>query len=196
MAVDPALDAIFRKEGAGSLFHLTLKPMRGNRWGYFRPMASGLPQIVIKAHLSPSTLLFVFLHEKAHWVVWNGRGRKNVRPHGPEWQEAFRTLLAPYLNPDWFDEPTLRAIARHMRKPKATVGADPALLQVLSGPPAPLPEGHQKLKELPEGTVFQVKHHTLVRGELRRTRIMCRTLTGRQSFLVHGDVPVVPLGRD
>jgi hypothetical protein len=35
-----------------------------------------------------------------------------------------------------------------------------------------------------------------VRGELRRTRFLCRTLTGKRSYLVHGDVPVVPLERD
>jgi hypothetical protein len=196
MQVEARLAAVFEREGAGVHFHLALKPMQGNRWGYFKAMPAGLPHIAVKNNLPSATLLFIFLHEKAHWVVWKGQGRKKVRPHGAEWQEAFRNLMAPYLNPDWFDESTLRIVANHLRKPKATVGADPALLAALGGETRAIPQGHRKLRELPEGALFQVKQHTLVRGELRRTRFLCRTLTGKRSYLVHGDVPVVPLERD
>ena len=190
------LEEVFRAEGAGTLFQLELKPLGSTRWGYFQVREAGKPpRIVVQKGLSTAATLFIFLHEKAHYLVWKA-GNKKAKPHGPEWKLAFQKALAPYLHPDWFSDQEMRAIARHMRNPRANIGTDRALLQALGGLPSEPQSGQMLLESIPYGTAFQVKNLTLIKGHLRRTRYLCAVPGSSKKYLVHKHAPVKALPLD
>lgn len=188
---------------------------RSSKWGDFRPAHAGKPaRIRVNRDLPPDAFLLTLLHELAHahveadWqkrretaagtsgtlgrmaAVLTGRIRRISRPapHGKEWQLAYQRLVAPFLAADVFQPEVAAVLVRSMRKPKASCGADSALLAVLR----PRASHQQNVGDLPEGASFRLASgRTFVKGPRRRTRISCTEIPSGRTFAVHPLAEVV-----
>ena len=99
-----------------------LAQARTSKWGDFRFKG---PIITINKNLPPPLFLLTFLHELAHFHAYVSFGRK-ISPHGKEWKTIFQSLVAPMTDAGAFLELN-EVVSEHMKRPKATIGADAAL---------------------------------------------------------------------
>ena len=100
--------------------HLHIAPHRKTKRGDFRPGRTGEKhRITVNGTLNRFAFLITLLHEVAHARVWDQFGRR-VKPHGPEWQAAFRTLLTQPLDAGVFPEDISKALERHITRPSAS----------------------------------------------------------------------------
>jgi len=161
---------------------IRLAAPRKSKWGDFRWQAGQPSQISINRDLSPEAFLITLLHEFAHAQVhaWDPHYSS---PHGPEWQSRYRQLVLPFLTPDIFPPALLTALQRSLYKPKASCGADVALLKALQ---ADLPKRGQTVESLPPGSLFKAPSGRIfTKGPKRRTRFSCVELKTGRTFAVH-----------
>ena len=137
--------------------------------------------VTVNADLNPYQFLITYVHEVAHRVAHNPRSGQ--KPHGPEWKAQFREFMLPLLNPTIFPDDLLRALARHMRNPKASTAGDPALVKVLAqyGP-----EGDVALTlaDLEPGEEFNFRRRGFRKLQKKRTRAVCLNLSNRKRYLI------------
>ena len=169
-------------------FTLRLTRNRTSKLGDYRyDRHSGRHTISVNRDLNPYRLLLTFIHELAHLVVTEEQPRR-PRPHGAEWQATFRRLMQPLLVPQVFPEPLLAELMRHMRRPRAAAGSDPALWQALAA--FDNHEGKQTLNLLPAGERFIYRQRLYEKIKLRRTRVLCREVATGRLYLIPGIMQV------
>ena len=171
---------------------IRLAAPRKSKWGDFRWQAGQASQISVNRDLSPEAFLITLLHELAHAQVhaWDPH---YASPHGPEWQSRYRQLLLPFLSTDIFSASIVAALQRGLHKPKASCGADVALLKALQ---AGLPTRGQTVESLPPGSHFQAPSGRIfVKGPKRRTRFSCVEVKTGRTFAVHPLTDVQLLNR-
>lgn len=97
--------------------------------------------------------------------------------------------MEPLLSEAIFAEPLLSGLRKHMENPKASTYSDAAVTALLRNED---PRGQQALllSDLPPGSVFQLRNRWFVKGETKRTRVVCREHRSRKSYLVPADIPV------
>lgn len=170
-------------------FPITLKisRARSSKWGDYRyNLPRKAPTISVNGDLHPSLFLLTLIHELAHHEVAVTYGR-NVRPHGVEWQQAFRQMLAPFLEDESFPTPVRLELKRHMQRPKATVSADPRLyaaLMELQG------RSGELIHELKSGDRFEFKERIYEIQGKRRTRFLCKDVSNGRQYLFRSATPV------
>lgn len=170
--------------------HLHVTPPRKTKRGDFRPGRTGEKhRISVNGDLNRFAFLITLLHEVAHARVWDQYGRR-VKPHGPEWQSAFRTLLEPPLDQGVFPHDISQALEKHIMRPAASSCSDVDLLRVLSRYDAPTEE--QPLEELPLGATFAFRDRVFQKGAKRRTRYLCTEVTSGRPFTFHPLTAVRP----
>lgn len=160
---------------------IKITPKRKTKHGDFRITAKGVPMITLNASKNPYRFLLTLIHELAHWVTYKTYGSQ-VKPHGFEWKQNFRNLMLPFLNPSIFPEPLLGHLARHLKNPKATAGADIDLAKSFQtfDPPkktvavADIGEGKKFILE--DGRVF-------IRGQKRVKRYLCHEIETQRNYL-------------
>jgi SprT protein len=178
---------------AGEEVVLKISRGRATKSGDFRPGREGTPdRISVNKTLTPAAFLVTLLHELAHVRVHRRftpsrslfrRRVKKYQPHGTEWKDEFRLLMAPYLRPDIFPEEVLEALSRHMQNPRASTFSDLRLSRVLGG--------HDEnpdlvsLELLPLGTVFEIPSgRRFVKQEKKRKRFLCLCLNNKRKYFV------------
>ena len=103
---------------AASPVPVVLAKNRRSKHGDFRIPRQGRPAyITINHDLHPVEFLITLAHEIAHFRNWKKYGRR-VRPHGPEWRNAFREMLVEVLKDGLLDGEISAAIADHYFKRK------------------------------------------------------------------------------
>ena len=80
-------------------FILHFKRPRTSKLGDFRPprTKNGICTITLNLDLNPYQMLVTYIHEVAHYDVYQHYGSRVVQPHGTEWQKQFSALLLPFL---------------------------------------------------------------------------------------------------
>ena len=170
-------------------FTLRLTRNRTSKLGDYRyDRQSGRHTISVNRDLNPFRLLLTFIHELAHLVVTEEQPRR-PRPHGAEWQATFRRLMQPLLVPRVFPEPLLAELMRHMRRPRAAAGSDPALWQALAAFDN-TKDKQQPLNLLPAGQRFIYRQRLYEKIKLRRTRVLCREVATGRLYLIPGIMQV------
>ena len=97
-------------------------------------------------------------------------------------------MVTPFLAEGVFQPGVARVLEKSLCKPKASCGADPALLQVLR----PKTTERPHVRDLPEGSAFRlVSGRAFVKGPRRRTRIACTEVGSGRTFAVHPLAEVV-----
>ena len=156
-------------------FKLHFKRPRSSKLGDFRPpqTKNGICSITLNLDLNPYQMLITYVHEVAHYDVYQQYGSRHVLPHGNEWQTCFSSLLQPFLTETIFPKDVLTAVQKHLQHIKASSTADLNLQRVL----------HQydkknenviTLESLPNGARFTLKNGLIFqKGEKQRTRYKC-----------------------
>ena len=156
-------------------FKLHFKRPRNSKLGDFRPprTTNGICSITLNYDLNPYQMLITYLHEVAHYDVYQHYGSRNVQPHGTEWQKLFATLLQPFMTETIFPQDVLEALKKHLQHIKASSTADLNLQRVL--------RQYDKntaavttVESLPDGVRFSLKNGLVFKkGEKQRTRYKC-----------------------
>ena len=176
-------------------FHITRE--RCTKYGDYRwPQPNhDFHEISVNGDLNPYLFLWVFLHEAAHLethLKYDAEGQRRVLPHGHEWQEEYRRLLADHA--DLFPTDTQPLLARLTRRIPLNRTQMRKVEEVLRHyNPDYSSEEHTILDDLPAGSRFRLKTKPEILFESlerRRTRWLCRDLaTGRQYTIAsHAEV--------
>ena len=168
-------------------FDFFLSRPRRTRLGDFTIKPGITPRITVNVNLNPYNFLITYLHELAHYVVYNTRKglKKRVAPHGIEWKTAFNALLQPVMNEQVFPEDVLKPLMIYAQNPKASTGADQILdnsLKKYDDPSISL--NKTALIHLDEGTVFVFHNRLFVRGSVRRTRVLCTEKVSQRRYTI------------
>lgn len=176
-------------------FRLHFKRPRTSKLGDFRPprTPNGICSITLNLDLNLYQMLITYVHEVAHYDVYQKYGSRNVQPHGSEWQMSFSTLLKPFLTETVFPKDILAALQQHLQHIKASSTADQNLQRVL--------HKYDKnqtavitLESLPTGARFMLKNGLVFqKGEKQRTRYKCFCETNRRWYFVAALAEVKPL---
>lgn len=156
--------------------------------GDFTCYPGKVPIITVNHDLDPFLFLITYIHEVAHLDVHLKYGTR-IESHGKEWKFAFQQLMEPVLNEDIFPEKLLLGLKKHLRNPKASTFSDAKFTKLLRAH-----DVRQKdvvlLSDLSEGSVFGYHGKWFKKGKLRRTRVECRELKTRNTYLMPADVPI------
>jgi len=136
--------------------------------------------ITVNRGLNPYSFLVTYLHEVAHLVTTIRHG-VSVKPHGEEWQSAFKEVMYPILKPEVFPEDVLLALHLHMfNEPSASSCGDVALMKVLGRYDKDADE-YIFLEDLKIGDVFLIKNDMFKIEAFKQKRALCLQLaTGRK----------------
>ena len=167
-------------------FKLYFKRPRSSKLGDFRPprAKNGICTITLNLDLNPYQMLITYVHEVAHYDVFQQFGSRFVQPHGTEWQNRFTTLLLPFLTESVFPKDVLQALQNHLKHIKASSTADQNLQRVLHKYDKNA-ENLVTVEQLPEGARFTLKNGLVFRkGEKQRTRYKCHCETNGRTYFV------------
>lgn len=169
-------------------FQFKLRKSRVTKVGDFTCYPGKTPRITVNQDLDPYLFLITYIHEVAHLEVHINFGNR-IESHGKEWKQSFQQLIEPVLNESVFPKPLLEGLKKHLRNPKASTFSDSRFTQLLR-----TYDDRQKdvvlLSELAEGSVFGYHGKWFKKGKLRRTRVVCKELKTRLTYLVPADVPI------
>ena len=176
-------------------FLLHFKRPRNSKLGDFRPprTKNGICTITLNYDLNPYQMLITYLHEVAHYNVYQQYGSRRVQPHGTEWQNQFASLLQPFMVVNIFPQDILDALQKHLQHIKASSTADQNLQRVL--------RQYDKnttavttVENLPEGARFTLKNGLVFqKGEKQRTRYKCYCESNGRWYFVAALAEVTPL---
>ena len=156
-------------------FKLHFKRPRSSKLGDFRPprTKNGICSITLNLDLNPYQMLITYVHEVAHYDVYQQYGSRKVQPHGNEWQSQFTALLLPFMTETVFPQDVLTALRNHLEHIKASSTADVKLQRVLKKYDKH-PENIHTVESLPVGARFVLTNGLVFqKGEKQRTRYKC-----------------------
>ena len=167
-------------------FKLHFKRPRSSKLGDFRTprTPNGICSITLNLDLNPYQMLITYVHEVAHYDVYQQYGSRQVQPHGTEWQKQFAALLQPFMTDSIFPNDILEALKKHLQHIKASSTADQNLQRVL--------RQYDKnttaavtVESLPDGARFTLKNGLVFqKGEKQRTRYKCYCETNGRWYFV------------
>ena len=156
-------------------FKLHFKRPRSSKLGDFRAprTKNGICAITLNLDLNPYQMLITYVHEVAHYDVYQQYGSRRVQPHGQQWQALFSNLLQPFLTETIFPNDVLTALKKHLNHIKASSSADSNLQRVLHRYDKQA-ENKLTVESLPQGARFMLKNGLVFqKGEKQRTRYKC-----------------------
>lgn len=169
-------------------FDFKLRKSRITKVGDFTCYPKKNPIITVNHDIDPYLFLITYIHEVAHLKAHLRYGHR-IASHGKEWKLAFQELMEPVMSEDIFPKKLLNGLIKHMANPKASTFSDSKFTQLLRSY-----DDRQKnvvlLSQIPEGTVFGFQGKWFKKGKLRRTRVECKELKTRLSYLVPADIPI------
>lgn len=188
---EEAVDAVYNYLDQHHVhFHITRQ--RSSKLGDYRwPQGNHTyHEISVNGDLNPYLFLWVFLHEAAH--LETHLKYNNVQPHGHEWQEEYRRLIASHtiLFPSDI-QPLFVRLARRIPLNRSLMRQIESTLHHYD--PNYNNEEHRTLNDMPAGIRFRLKNRPEMifeSIERRRTRWLCRDVdTGRQ-YTVSGSAEI------
>lgn len=160
---------------------LIVKKGRASKYGDYRFFRSeSTHQITVNGNLSKESFLFVLIHEFAHRICFE-QFKGKAKAHGDEWKNIFGELILQSLDEGLFDEGLARELFKFSKAPKSIVKRGTVLHEYLF--PAEEKEGQVVVKSLKIGVRFTFRSKIYIRGELRRTRVVCEELETKKKYL-------------
>lgn len=166
-------------------FTLRIKGDRKTKLGDFRVDRTGAKvSVSVNGTLNPYAFLLTYLHEVAHLLTWQ-QHKASVKPHGPEWQQNFRLLMAPLLTKEVFPLALLKVLEKYMQAPAASSASyQPLWLALRAYDQQPENENLLLLKQVPDGTTFRFSDVVYRKVEVRRTRALCHNIANGRRYLI------------
>ena len=175
-------------------FVLQFKRPRNSKLGDFRAPRSmtSICHITLNCDLNPYQMLITYVHEVAHYDVYQQYKPQQPQPHGQEWQNTFAALLRPFMTGSIFPKDVLEALEQHLQHIKASSTADQNLQRVLRQYDRHS-EGVCTVESLPEGARFVMKNGLVFqKGEKQRTRYLCLCISNGRTYCVSALAEVKP----
>lgn len=139
-----------------------------------------LHQISVNFDLQPEAFFFVLTHEIAHLKVKRNHP-SDVKSHGNEWKLTFGKLLSDSLAV--YSDEMKPLIIKHLRNPKASVGADRTLYNKMF---ACNEDSELKIENLADGQKFRLGKRVFEKGAKQKIRYICREIKTNRLFLING----------
>ena len=174
-------------------FVLKFSQPRNSKLGDFRPprTKNSICHITLNCDLNPYQMLITYVHEVAHYDVYQQYKPKRMQPHGKEWQAQFATLLLPFMTETIFPQDILEALRNHLQHIKASSTTDQNLQRVLKGYDKKR-EGVTTVESLPKGARFVLKDgRVFEKGQKQRTRYKCLCINNGRWYFVSALAEVV-----
>jgi SprT protein len=174
-SLEPVLQYIFEHK-----VQLTITRKRASILGNYRHAhADKGHRISVNGDLNTYSFLITLLHEIAHLVTFEKYGNR-VQPHGKEWKNDFKDILASFIQLKIFPADIESTLLKSLNNLAASSCADEKLLRVLKTYDPPK-EGVVLVEQLLVGEKFIIKgRRVFERGEKIRKRIKCKEIaTGR-----------------
>ena len=171
---------------------LRVSRSRNSKYGDYRLPTADQPQhaISVNGTLNRYHFLWVLLHEMAHLDTFERYGRR-VRPHGPEWQQAYARVLDEYRH--CFPAEMQPLVARYCAVLPLNQRVKQQIERQLTRYDAPGAGPDTVLDEQPVGTTFSLLQHPGQRFrsvEKRRTRWLCECLDDGRPYLIAGSARI------
>tara|TARA_R110002050_G_scaffold277143_2_gene422626 strand:+ start:699 stop:1316 length:618 start_codon:yes stop_codon:yes gene_type:complete len=160
-----------------------VKP-RKTKLGDFRVGRKGnLHVITVNNNLNPYSFLITTLHEFAHLVAHNNFGRR-IQPHGQEWKDIYAKMIHPLIESGDLPNDIEKVLLNSLVKVKASSCSDVKLQRVLMKYDLSS-KGIKTLEQLDKNSTFALNNKVFTKGNLRRTRFLCRELNTKRDYLIH-----------
>lgn len=173
---------------------LKITKHRKTKFGDYRSPQGKLSYhtITVNSTLNQYAFLITFLHEFAHLQIHEVYNRK-VAPHGQEWKTAFAILLNDEIKQNSFPRDLIPSIKNYIINPKASTFSDSKLYEALRNFDENKGDKPPFLKSLSKNDLFQLGKKQYRRGELQRTRYVCKEIKTGKLYLVHQNAEVYPI---
>ncbi len=159
-------------------------PPRKSKLGDFRVREKGvLPEITVNGDLNSYAFLITTIHEFAHLKTWL-EFQSSVAPHGKEWKNNFVELMLPVLQEKLVPKDIENALVQSFTNVKASSCTDQRLHRVLRRYDQ-LDHHEILLEQLSKNSTFTQQNKVFTKGELRRTRYLCKELATGKMYLVN-----------
>jgi SprT protein len=162
-------------------FDFEVTKARSSKLGDFRWQLGKREKITVNHNLNQYNFLITYLHELAHLVVYRTYKRRQPA-HGKAWKQHFRELLLPMMNENIFPQSVLLPLLDYSKNPKASSSSHLPLMLALRAIDQPNTSLTTVL-DVPQGQSFRFNNKTYLRGELRRTRVLCTEQKSQKKFL-------------
>lgn len=163
-------------------FKLLVKKKRDSKLGDYRYVPSNKTHIItLNDDLNNYAFLVTYLHEVAHLKTTVIHGL-DVKPHGDEWKNIFKQLLAPFLKEEIFPISVLIPLTHYISNPKASSCSDVPLQKALRDFDPQSREIY--LSEANKGDTFRFNRRLFIKEDIKRSRAICREVnSGRRYFI-------------
>lgn len=163
-------------------FKLLIKKKRDSKLGDYRyfPYTKS-HTITLNNDLNQYAFLVTYLHEVAHLLTTVQHGTR-VKPHGDQWKNVFKLVLAPFMKEDIFPSSILIPLSHYISNPKASSCSDLPLQKAMRDFDADSREIY--LSEANIGDTFRFNKRLFVKEDIKRSRAICKEVTtGRRYFI-------------
>ena len=172
-------------------FDFIVSKSRNSKLGDYRFSPTKGHQVTVNHNLNPYAFLVTYIHEVAHLTTYLAHKNK-VLPHGQEWKTEFYQLFEPILDDELLPADLVKVLKAYLKNPAASSTGYQPLVDILktfdAEPPAGIP-----VHDLAEGTAFQLKNLSFIKGKLRRTRYICKEINSGRNYLVAKNAHVFPI---
>ena len=166
---------------------IKLKKTRKTKHGDFSVNKNGLRLITINESLNKYRFLITLIHEISHYFTFKNYGI-NIKPHGVEWKNTFRSLLLPVINSDVFPNDVLKTLAAYAKNPKASTDTDLNLSLTLNKYNT---NQSEYVSSLSNGTVFKASNdRTYIMIKKLRKRYECMDVLTKKLYLFSPNVSI------
>ena len=172
-------------------FDFIVSKSRDSKLGDYRFSPAKGHQVTVNHNLNPYAFLVTYIHEVAHLTAYVAHKNK-VLPHGQEWKSQFYVLFEPILDEELLPAELVKVLSAYLRNPAASSTGYQPLVAILKSFDTESPAGIP-VHELAEGTAFQLKNLSLIKGKLRRTRYICKEINSGRNYLVAKNAHVLPI---
>jgi len=171
-------------------FNFTITRPNKTKLGSFKSGKPGtFPTIYINNDLGKYTFLLIFLHELAHFIVWQKHKRK-AAPHGVEWKNEYIELVIPFFIDSIFPDVLVPELKKYFRTTAATLHRSVDLIKILAsidGKKVSL-----TVHDLPlEATFTLSSGKQFVKMEKLRTRYKCYCPADKKFYLVPKSAQII-----
>ena len=172
---------------------------RITKLGDFKARTKTQPhRISVNGNLNPYAALLVFLHEFAHFTLYEMAGGRVHPPHGKAWRHRYGELIRQAISMGMFPDAMKEPLNAYSFNVRASGLADNNLTKMLRKyDRSDVTREWMYLDELHDQPVFQTKNgRVFEKGEKLRTRYRCTCLHSKRQYLVSGMSLVRPISKN